>query len=313
MGLDPQAKTVLDGLAAMGLPPFETLSVEEARQFIQTAASTFMIPPEEVAEVVDRTIPGPEAEIPIRIYRPFLDEPRPAVLYFHGGGFCTGSIDMVDPICRALANRSTCAVIAVGYRLAPEHPYPAAVQDAYVATAWVAANGAEIGVDPNLLVVAGDSAGANLATVACMVAHDNADELQVELQILICPILDLVKADNPSYKEFGEGHLLDNGMIDWFKRHYLTGVEDRVAEPYCSPVRNPNLGGLPPAIILTAECDPLRDEAEAYGQILEMNGVQADIRRQDGMIHGFYLMGTAIDRGRRWIDEVGGGLRQFFS
>jgi acetyl esterase len=312
MGLDPQAKAVIDGVAAMGMPPFETLSLEEGRAVIQTF-SNFMVPAEEVAEVTERTIPGPAGEIPIRVFRPFVDEPPPAVLYFHGGGFCTGSIDLVDPLCRVLANRSKCAVIAVGYRLAPESPYPAAVQDAYVATVWVANNGAEIGVDGSRLVVAGDSAGANLATVACTLVRDNADEVDIALQILVCPVCDFVKAETASHKEFGEGYLLTTGMMEWFKGHYLTGVEDRADEYYCSPVRNQNLEGLPPAIIITGEFDPLRDEGEAYGELLALAGVEVDVRREDGMIHGFYWMGAAIDRGREWIDEVGFGLRKFFA
>jgi acetyl esterase len=269
-----------------------------------------MVPTEDVESVVDRTIPGPEGEIPIRVFTPEGSGLRPAVLYFHGGGFTTGNIDLVDPLCRVLANRSGCVVIAVGYRLAPEHPYPAAVTDAYVATAWIHTNGEEIGVDGDRLVVAGDSAGANLATVACMAARDNMEDNGVVLQILVYPVTDLDHDDTPSRQENGEGYLLTTGMMNWFKGHYLKGCEDRAGEPYCSPMHMQNLDGMPQAIIITAEFDPLRDEGEAYGRRLEDEGVPADVRRQDGMIHGFFWLGAAIDRGRDILDELAYDIRK---
>jgi acetyl esterase len=310
MGLDPQAKAVLDGFAATGLPPFETLGLEEGRQVIESVRN-FMVPTEDVASVVDQWIPGPQADIPVRIFTPEGTGLRPAVVYFHGGGFSSGSVDLVDPLCRALANRSGCVVIAVGYRLAPEHPYPAAVQDCYVATAWISAYGEDFGADSERLAVVGDSAGATLATVTCMVVRDNADEIPIDIQVLLCPITDLVKTETPSYQENGEGYLLTTAMMQHWRALYLTGCEDRVAEPYCSPVRTADLSGLPPAIIITAEYDPLRDEAEAYGSLLRVNGVDADIRRQDGMIHNFVWMGGAIDRGREILDELGADLRKW--
>jgi acetyl esterase len=269
-----------------------------------------MVPAEEVDSVVDTVIPGPEADIPIRVFTPESGGLLPAVLYFHGGGFTTGSIDLVDPLCRALANRSGCVVIAVGYRLAPEHPYPAAVTDAYVATAWVSANGQEIGVDGSRLALAGDSAGANLATVTCMVARDNLDDLGIALQVLVYPVTDLEHDDTPSRQENAEGYLLDSGMMNWFKGHYLSGCEDRAGEPYCSPIHMQKLDDLPPAIIVTAEYDPLRDEGEAYGGRLEAEGVMVDVRRQDGMIHGFFWLGAAIDRGRELLDELAYDIRK---
>jgi acetyl esterase len=293
----------------MGLPPFETLSLEEGRQVIQTL-SNFMIPAEEVASVVDAAAMGPEGDIPLRIFTPAGsdgDGPRPGIIYFHGGGFSTGSIDLVDPVCRAL---SGCVVVAVGYRLGPEHPYPAAVTDAYVATTWIAANGRHFGIDRSRLVVMGDSAGANLATVTCMVLRDKVEEIEIALQVLIYPVTDLDHQETPSYKENGEGYLLTNGMMRWFRGHYLTGCEDSAGEPYCSPIHMADLGDLPPAIIVTAEYDPLRDEGEAYGVRLEQAGVPADVRREDGMIHGFFWMGGAIDRGRELLDELGADLRK---
>lgn len=310
MALHPQAQALIDGVKGMGLAPFETYSVEEGRQYIETIRQ-FMVPPRDIASVQDTAIPGPEGDIGMRIYRPEAEGLLPAVFYFHGGGFSTGSVDLVDPICRQLADKSGCAVISLDYRLAPEHPYPAAVQDAYVAVSWMGAYGEDFGVDPLTMAVVGDSAGANLATVTCMLVRDKGlGEPEIKLQILLCPVCDFVKIDTPSHKEFGNGYLLTTGMMEWFRDHYLTGVEDRANEPYCSPVRMGNLGNLPPAIIVTAEYDPLRDEGEAYGQLLLMNGVMADIRREDGMPHNFFWFGGVIDRGREIIDDIAWDLKK---
>jgi acetyl esterase len=314
MALHPQAQAVLDGLAAMGLPPFETLSLEEGRQVIESIRD-FMVPVEEVASIEDFAIPGPEGDIGLRLYRPEGEGLLPAVFYFHGGGFCSGSLDLVDPMCRLLANRSGCAVVSVDYHLAPEHPYPAAVTDAYITVSWVEAYGGGFGVDTSRLAVVGDSAGATLATAACMTIRDKGSgdpevDPEITVQILLCPVGDLVKFETPSYQEYGEGHLLTTGMMRTWKGYYLTGCEDRVGEPYCSPVRMRDLSGLPPAIIITAEYDPLRDEGEAYGELLQMNSVYVDVRRQEGMIHNFFWFGGAIDRGRELLEEVGADLRK---
>src|SRR5688572_22469093 len=311
MPVHPQAQAVLDAFASMGMPPFETLSLEESRQVIESVRS-FMVPVEEVVSVEDLPFPGPEGEIGMRIYRPEGEGPLPAVFYFHGGGFSSGSLDLVDPICRLLANRSGCVVISVDYRLAPEHPYPAAAMDAYVAISWIGAYGEDLlGLDTSRLAVVGESAGATLATAACMLIRDkNLCDPEITLQILLCPVTDLVKFETPSYQEFGEGHLLTTGMMRTWKGYYLTGCEDRVAETYCSPVREQNLNNLPPAIIITAEYDPLRDEGEAYGQLLLMNEVMAEVRREEGMIHNFFWFGGVIDRGREILEEVGSDLRK---
>jgi acetyl esterase len=309
MPLHPQAQAVLDGLGAMGLPPFETLSLEEGRQVIDSIRS-FMVPVEEVVSVEDVPFLGPEGEIGLRIYRPEGEGLLPAVFYFHGGGFSSGSLDLVDPICRLLANRSGCMVISVDYRLAPEHPYPAAVTDAYIAISWVGAYGERFGVDTSRLAVVGDSAGATIATACMLIRDKNVGEPEIKVQYLLCPVTDLVKFETPSYEEFGEGHFLTTAMMRRWKGYYLTGVEDRVAEPYCSPVREQNLANLPPAIIVTAEYDVLRDEGEAYGELLLMNEVFAEVRRIEGMIHNFFWFGGAIDRGREILEEVGADLRK---
>ncbi|HEV3365780.1 MAG TPA: alpha/beta hydrolase [Acidimicrobiia bacterium] len=311
MPLHPQAQAVIDGVAAMGMPPFETLSLEESRQFTESIRN-FMVPAEDVASIEEFGIPGlGGGDIGLRIYRPEAEGHLPAVFYFHGGGFCTGSLDLVDPICRLIANRSGCVVVSVDYHLAPEHPYPTAVTDAYVAMSWVGAYGDNFGVDTSRLAVVGESAGATVATAGCMLIRDKSvGDPEIKVQMLLCPVADLVKFETPSYQEFGEGYLLTTAMMQAWKAHYLRGVEDRVTEPYCSPVREPNLRNLPPAIIITAEYDPLRDEGEAYGQLLLINQVMAEVRREPGMIHNFFWFGGMIDRGREILEEVGADLRK---
>ena len=313
MPLHPQAQAMIEAVESMGLPPFETLSLEEGRAFIQNFAN-FMIPTEEVASVVDSIAPGPDVDIPLRIYMPEGEGLLPGILYFHGGGFSTGSIDLADPVCRALANRSGCAVIAVEYRLGPEHPYPLGVMDAYVATMWIGAKGPAFGIDNGRLAVMGDNAGGTLATVTCQLLRDKAAEIDIRLQVLIYPITELAEFETPSRKEYGEGYLLTTGMLNWFKGHYLSGCEeDVVLEPYCSPLRTEDLSRLPPALIVVAEYDPLRDEAVEYAARLREDGVFVDLRREKGMIHGFLYMGAAIDRGRELLDELGADIRQILT
>jgi acetyl esterase len=309
MPLHPQAEALIKTVESMGLPPFETMSLEEGRGVIQAFAN-FMMPAEEVASVVDTVVPAAETDIPLRIYMPEGEGLRPAILYFHGGGFSTGSIDLVDPVCRALANRSGCVVVAVGYRLSPEHPYPAAVSDAYFATVWIHAKGVVFGIDTDRLAVMGDSAGANLATVVCMILRDKQEQAEITLQVLIYPVTDLATDEGQSRHEFAEGYLLTAGMMKWFNGHYLTGCEDSASDPYCSPLFMENLSGLPPAIIVVAEYDPLRDEGIEYAKRLKDAEVFVDLRREKGMIHGFFWLGGAIDRGREIIDELGQDLRQ---
>lgn len=312
MPLHPQAEAIIQGVEAMGLPPLETMPLEDARQAI-AAFGNFMVPVEEVGDVIDTVVPAEHCDIPLRIYLPAVEGEmglRPGILYFHGGGFSTGSIDLVDPVCRALANRSGCAVISVGYRLAPEHPYPAAVTDAYTATVWMHAKGVVFGIDTERLAVMGDSAGANLATVTCMILRDKVEAARISLQVLVYPFLDLLTEESPSRQEFAEGYVLTDSMLKWFTKNYVGDEEDNASDPYCTPLMMENLSGLPPAVIVVGEYDPLRDEGVDYASRLKAANVSIDLRREQGMIHGFFWMGGAIDRGRETIDELAQVFRE---
>ena len=220
-----------------------------------------------------------------------------------------GSVDWQDPIVRALANRSGCLVVAVDYRLAPEHPYPAARDDAYAAVCWVAEHAPELGADPRRLAVGGDSAGGNLATVACLMSRDQGGP-SIAFQLLIYPATDCTEGsfDFPSHKENGEGYLITNADIRLWWSHYVSGADP--ADPYLSPLQAPDLSGLPPALVITAEYDPLRDQGEEYGRRLEAAGVPTEVRRYDGQIHAFFVIPAAIDRGRECLDDVAEALRK---
>ena len=313
MPLHPQAQAILEAVESMGLPPIEAMSIEEIRGTV-AAIGNFMVPVEEVASVVDTIVPADHADVPLRIYTPAEEGDegglRPGILYFHGGGFGSGSIDVVDPLCRALANRSGCVVISVGYRLAPEYPYPAAVTDAYTATVWIHAKGVVFGIDTERLAVMGDSAGATLATVTSMILRDKGELAKFSLQVLVYPVTDMATDQSQSRQELAEGYLLTTALMDLYAENYIGGEAEQAADPYVSPLFMENLSNLPAAIIVVAEYDPLRDEGIEYATRLKNAGNFVDLRREQGMIHGFFWMGGAIDRGRELLDELGHDLRQ---
>lgn len=308
MPLDPQAQTMLDQLNALA-QPLSSMSVPDARRAMMLLASMGG-EPSPVAGVVDRRIPGPAGEIPVRIYTPVGTAPLPLLVYFHGGGWVLGSIETHDKICRELANGAGCVVVSVDYRLAPEHKFPAAADDCYAATQWAAAHAAELGADARRLAVGGDSAGGNLAAVVAQMARDRGGPGLV-FQLLIYPAT-AAAFDTPSYRDNAEGYLLTTGDMRWFWDHYLTGPAD-AANPYASPLRAARLGGLPPALVITAEFDPLRDEGEQYARGLEEAGVPARLTRYDGMIHGFFGMTHLMDKARAAVQEASGNLRLAFS
>ncbi|MBL8851551.1 MAG: alpha/beta hydrolase [Planctomycetaceae bacterium] len=303
MPLDPQAREFLEKLERANAPQMHSLSVEDARALVVK----LRMPREPGVEVSNRVIPGPGGDLPIRIYAPDGSQaaPLPVVLYFHGGGWVVGSISSHDALCRRLCSRSGCILISVEYRLAPEHKYPAAVDDAFAATAWAAANAAEIGGDPQRIAVAGDSAGGNLAAAVCLLARDRR-EPQIAAQLLIYPITDYLP-DLESYRRNGRDYFLTNDSMAWFWNHYLASP-DQGAEVSASPLRAANLSGLPAALVVVAEFDPLLDEGLAYADRLKQSGVHVETFFADGQIHGFLRRLDLFDRANTLCEELGAAL-----
>jgi acetyl esterase len=288
----------------MGAPPMSQQTLEEARAGFAVLA-TAIGPAEESVPTEDRSVPGPAGEIPVRIYRPQADEPLPVVVYFHGGGFVIGDIASHDTICQRLAAGVPALVVSVDYRLAPEHRFPAAVVDCDAATRWVSAHASELGGDPARLAVAGDSAGGNLSAVVARRARD-AGGPPIAFQLLVYPGTDMTCA-LPSHTENGTGYLLDSDTINWFFEHYLADADPR--DPDASPLFVDDLSGLPPALVVTAEFDPLRDEGEAYAERLRQAGVSVTTSRYDGMIHGFYGLDRVFDSAKKATAETVTALR----
>ena len=302
MALDPQAKALLDMLVAAGGPPIEEMEVPAVRQMYLD-----MRPPTigaAVARVEDRRIPIDDgATIGARVYTPEGgDGPFPCVVYLHGGGWVIGDLETHDHLCRALAKGAGAVVVSVDYRLAPEVRFPAAADDCYAATRWVAANGAELGIDPQRIAVAGDSAGGNLAAVVAQMARDRGGP-QIAFQLLLCPVTDY-GFDTASYRENADGYLLTKNAMVWFWHHYLAEPAAQGRDPRASPMRAESLAGLPPAHVVTAEYDPLRDDGEAYAARLREAGVPVTQRRYEGQIHNFYAMGHVLERGAAACDEL---------
>jgi acetyl esterase len=305
--LDPGVRALLDAIAALGEPPLESLSPPEARK----RASESFVPVAGVLEplrsIENMRIPGTLGEIPIRVYTPGTPAPRPAMVYFHGGGWVLCDLDTHDVVCSAIAHRAGAVVVSVDYRLAPEHKFPAAVTDAYTATEWVSVNAARLGIDAARISVGGDSAGGNLAAVVSLKSRNQSGPA-IALQALVYPVTDLSSTATPSYLEFAEGYQLSKSMMEWFRDQYLPNP-DSAQDPYASPLLAPDLRGLPPAVILTAECDPLRDEGEAYGKRLAEAGVPVTCTRYAGMIHPFFSLSGAIPRALDAFQQVADAVR----
>jgi acetyl esterase len=313
MGLDPQARAVLDLVLKAGRPPYHQLSPKEARQQYRDTRAALQPEPPEVGAVRDLSIDGPGGAIPVRVYRPREAAGNallPALVYFHGGGWVIGDLDTHDVLCRQLVAHSGVALVSVDYRLAPEHKFPAAVEDCWAATRWVAASGAGLGIDGRRLAVGGDSAGGNLAAVMALMARDQGGPA-IAFQLLIYPATDMA-ADSPSHAAFAEGYLLTRENIEWFIGYYLRGKADE-ADWRASPERAQSLQGLPPALVITAGFDPLCDEGEAYARRLRRDGVTADYVCYGGMIHGFFGMGRAIETANRAIAHAARSVRQALS
>ena len=311
MPLDPQAKALLDFLGFTSQPGIETLTPQAARDRFRalTDARKQMGANEPVHQVRDVKIAGPAADIPVRIYAPDIPKPAPVLIYYHGGGWVLGDLDSHDHVCRAIANAVPCVVGSVDYRLAPEAKFPAAVDDSYAAIEWVAANANELGIDRNRIAVGGDSAGGNLAAVVSRMARDRRGPEPI-YQLLIYPATDM-RMIAASLQENAEGPLLTRASMAWFIEHYLSGEKDKL-DPLASPLLAADLSALPPAFILTAECDPLRDEGEDYGNKLKQAGVSVEVRRYAGMPHGFFSFGAALNSAKEAMADTTTRLSKAF-
>lgn len=297
MPLDPKTREVLKLFREA--PIDFSLPAKEYREKLNKIfrQATYGIK-EEVANVEDRILKGREAEIKVRIYQ--QRRWSPAIVFYHGGGFTICDIEIYDPICRRIARISNATVISVDYRLAPENKFPSAVIDAYDALKWVADNSAEIEIDGDKISVCGDSAGGNLATVASIIARDNGENF-VKKQILVYPVVNF-SALTPSIAEFERFGILTREIMDWFAKQYLRNDEDRY-NPWASPMLA-ELRNLPPALIITAEYDPLRDEGELYGHLMRKSGVEVTVVRYNGMIHGFLNFYPILRAGREAINQI---------
>lgn len=304
MPLDQQCADVLKQMNAG--PPIESLTVREAR-LAGFAYLQMQSEPEPVEEVVHRYLPGPTADLPVRIYYPrgAARGKRGALVLFHGSGWVSCNLDVNDVPARALANRSGCVVIAVNYQKAPEHPFPAPLDDCYATLLWVRDNADQLRIDPARIAVGGDSAGGNLAAAVCLKARDEAGPA-IAFQLLIYPPL-IADTNSATYQEFATGYGVQRTSFEWFWGHYVGSADPR--NPLISPLLAEDVAGLPPTFIASAECDPVREDGERYARRLHDAGVPVVLTRYDGMIHGFYLMDGLVSRARDLFEDAGARLR----
>ncbi len=308
--LDPDAAAVYKAFQEAGRPAYETLTAPEAREYYLNARFVSNPEPPELAEVKPLSIPAPHGAIPARIYTPKnlrkANDAAPCLLFFHGGGWVIGDLDSHDVVCRQLAHEGELIVISVDYRLAPEHKFPAAVDDAISAAKWIAANANALGIDANRLTVGGDSAGGNLAAVVALAARDG-DGPKIAGQVLIYPATDFAMK-HPSHREPETSILLTHSVIKWFCDHYLGSSAD-IDNWKASPARAATLAGLPPAYVMTAGADPLRDEGDEYAKRLKDAGVAVTYRHFPGQFHGFFTMGKLLNQANVAASEIGVWLK----
>ena len=309
MPLDPEIEIVLGLVEKAGYPEFCELTPEQARALFEQTAPILDADWEDVHRVEDRTIATPDGDVALRIYKPSDDQGAlPVVLFYYGGGFVIGSIESYDKICRVLANRSGSVVVSVDYRLAPEHPFPAAVEDAVAALDWVVENADQFGGDVGRIAVAGDSAGGNLAAVAAQAGRDKG--INLVCQALIYPAVGGAP-ETASHQEFADGYLLTKRNIDWFYGHYLPDGDDP-RDPRFAPLLAADLKNLAPSLIIVAGYDPLRDEGIEYARKLMAAGNEVTLSNYAGMIHGFFSLSGAVGDGRRAIGQVANTLQHVF-
>ncbi len=308
MPVHPAVQALLDQVAAQNSPPLSDQGVEVVRQGY-IAARAFLSKKPEVANVEDRAIPGPAGDIPVRVYTPAGEAPHPVLVYYHGGGWVIGDLETSEGISRAFANAAACIVVSVGYRLAPEHKYPAAVDDAFAALNWVAEHAAELGGDAKRIAVFGESAGANLSAIVAQLAKE-AGGPTLAYQVLAYPVTNMA-FDTESYQTNGDAYYLTEESMRWFWGLYLND-ESEGADPKASPLLREDVSGLPPGIVLTPEFDPLRDEGEAYGKRLQEAGGDFEIWRAEGMIHDFLGMTNILPEAKSAIERLAGNIKTAF-
>ncbi len=314
MPLDPQCAALIEAVNKAG-NAFELKGIEGARLAYSATTKLYRSKGPNMAKVRNRVMPGPQnTNLPVRIYNPVSvaegDKNLPVLVFFHGGGWAVGDLDTHDHVCREMAHRSSCVVISVGYRMAPEFPFPAAIDDCVAALTWVGDNAAVLGCDRSRIAIGGDSAGGNLAAV---VARRNRDRKgpEILLQLLIYPATDF-GADTPSIRENGDGYILTKAAMDHFRGLYLEDDAEWMS-PYASPLLADDFENLPPAFVVTAEYDPLRDEGKAYADKLSAAGVPVCYQCYGGMIHGFFRMGGLVDKVTIALDDAAMALRKAFS
>ena len=308
MPLDDDVQMLINMLAAPGAPSLTSLSVEDARANMRNLTS-LRTSVEDLPRIENLKIPGPHGDIPARLFAPGTAPGLPILVYFHGGGWVLGDLDTHDGTCRSLAKLIDGIVISVDYRLAPEHKFPVALDDCYAAALWAVENAASIGGDPRRVAVGGDSAGGNLSACVALKSRDEGKPRLVH-QLLVYPVTD-ARLDTASYRDNAEGYFLSRADMEWFWNHYLDKPEDG-ANPYASPLRSTDLRGLPSATIITAEFDPLRDEGESYGKKLKDAGVPVEVKRYDGVIHGFFSMGDVLAKGKVAMQHAADALKKAF-
>ncbi|MBF8733675.1 alpha/beta hydrolase [Pseudomonas guariconensis] len=308
MPLDNQLAAVLQGFTAQGEPDYATLDAVQYRLHADNLMPP--LPGPDMAEVRNFRVRGAAGLLPARLYRPMAGEDLPLLVFFHGGGFVIGTLDTHDNLCRTLAVETRAVVVSVAYRLAPEARFPAAPEDCYAATRWLAEHAAELGVDASRLALAGDSAGGNLAIAVSRLARERQGPA-IRHQCLFYPVTDAAR-DSASYRDFAEGYLLSRAMMGWFWAQYLEHPEQG-ADPLASPLRDDDLQGLPATTLLTAEHDPLRDEGEAFAERLQAAGVAVRVQRCDGMVHGFISMAPFVEAAARALQGAAADIRRALS
>jgi acetyl esterase/lipase len=308
MPLDPRAKRLLDMMRAAGAPDVARLTPHDMRQSFLALARTIDATDEPIGHVRECRIPGPDGPLRIRVYSPAgtLAQPIPGLVYFHGGAWVFGTLDTHEGVCRILANEGHCRVVSVDYRLAPEHPFPAAVEDSIAATRWVAAHAPALGIEAGRIALAGDSAGGTLVAAVCQIAREGGPQLA--LQVLLCPVMG-AELDTESRRAFAHGYFLDQATMRWAFDQYRPTDADLSRDARMFPLAAPNFHGLPPAHVHTAEFDLLRDEGKLYADTLRAAGVKVQYTCHAGMLHHFYGMAGVVPRARACLQSAGAAIR----